>query len=169
MSALYAFANFAFASLIVIAQIMYHNHILIIYRQELKDVALGELRPLLRQISDIRRFTAMTSEGKLVFAPFPENPLEWVPWFENNLQIAQETTLRVKIPKKADETISFLTIYLMGYGWNQKVNIWSAEDADIQRLNAAEIIKHAQSLLEEEKKYLKEDEALSHFSDVCLH
>ena len=108
MSALYAFANFAFASLIVIAQIMYHDHIRITYRQELKDVALGELRPLLRQISDIRRFTAMTSEGKLVFASFPENSLEWVPWFENNIQIAQETTLRVKTPKKAEETIPIL-------------------------------------------------------------
>ena len=107
MSALYAFANFAKAFLIIIAQILYNDHICITYRRELKDVALGELRPLLRQISDIRRFTAMTSEGKLMIAPFPENPLEWVPWFENNLQITQETTLYVKTPNKAEETISF--------------------------------------------------------------
>ena len=79
------------------------------------------------------------------------------------------STLRVKTPKKAEETISFLSIYLMGYRWDQKVNMWSAEDADIQQLLAAEIIKHAPSLLEAEKKYLKEDEALFHFSDARFH
>jgi hypothetical protein len=39
-------ANFAFAILFVIAQMLYSNHICIICCQELKDVALGESQPL---------------------------------------------------------------------------------------------------------------------------
>ena len=59
MSALYAFVNFALAFLFVIAQILCNDNIRITYRQVLKDVVLGEFRPLLQQISDISRFLFM--------------------------------------------------------------------------------------------------------------
>jgi hypothetical protein len=89
-------ANFAFAILFVIAQMLYSNHIGIICCQELKDVALGESQPLLWQISDLRRFTAMASDDKLEFGPLSPDLLEWVPLFEQNIQKAQKDVLRIK-------------------------------------------------------------------------
>ena len=136
-------ANFAFAILLTIAQILYIHHIRICCRQELKDVALGELRPLLLQISDLRRFTAMASDDKLEFVPLPSDSLEWVPWFENNIQKAQKAVLRVKNDQKTTETISYLSIYLMGYRWDRDTEMWSADVADIAKLTADEIITNA--------------------------
>ena len=162
-------ANFAFAILLMIAQILYIDHIRICCRQELKDVALGELRPLLLQISDLRRFTAMASDDKLEFVPLPSDSLEWVPWFENNIQKAQKAVLRVKNDQKTTETISYLSIYLMGYRWNRDVDMWAADVADIAKLTADEISKNAPSLLEEEKRFLKEDESLMHFHNARVH
>ena len=124
-------ANFAFAILFVIAQFLCIDHIRIICRRELKDVALGELRPLLRQISDLRRFTAMASDDKLEFAPLPPDSLEWVPWFERNIQKAQKAVLRVKNDQNITETISYLSIYLMGYRWDRDTEMWSPDVADI--------------------------------------
>ena len=48
MSSLHPYANFAFAFLIIVVHILYH--IRITTRQELKDVALGELRPIYKQM-----------------------------------------------------------------------------------------------------------------------
>jgi len=162
-------ANFAFAILLVIAQILYIDHIRICCRRELKDVALGELRPLLRQISDLRRFTAMASDDKLEFVPLPQDSLEWVPWFENNIQKTQKAVLRVKNDQKTTETISYLSIYLMGYRWDRDTEMWSADVADIAKLTANEIITNAPSLMEQEKKFLKEDESLMHFNNARVH
>jgi hypothetical protein len=50
MSALHPYANFAFAFLIIVVQILYNDHIRITIRQELKDVALGELRPIYKKM-----------------------------------------------------------------------------------------------------------------------
>jgi hypothetical protein len=46
---------------------------------------LGELQPILRQISDLRRFTAMASADKLEFSSLPLNFLYWASWFEDNI------------------------------------------------------------------------------------
>ena len=152
--------NFACAILFVIAQILYIDHIRIICRRELKDVALGELRPLLRQISDLRRFTEMASDDKLEFGPLPAESLDWVPWFESNIQKAQKAVLRVKNDKKLTETISYLSIYLMGYRWDRDTEMWPPDVADISKLTANEIIDNAPSLLDQEKRFLQEDESL---------
>jgi hypothetical protein len=163
-------ANFAFAILFVIAQMLYSNHIRIICRQELKDVALDELRPLLRQISDLRRFTAMASDEKLEFGPLSPDPLEWVPFFEQSIQKAQKAVLRIKNDAtKVIENITYLSIYLMGYRWDMNVEMWPAKDADITQLTAADIIINCPSLTDQEEQYLKDDESLMHFHEVRVH
>ena len=76
MSALHPYGSFAFAFLIILVHILYSEHIRIAIRQYLKDVALGELQPFYKQISDFRHYPAMTSECQLIFPPFPDDPLQ---------------------------------------------------------------------------------------------
>ena len=105
-------ANFAFAIFFVIAHILYIDHIRICSRRELKDVALGELQPILRQISDLRRFTAMASADKLEFSSLPLDFLYWASWFEDNIQKAQNSVLRIKNDEtKATESLSYLSLF----------------------------------------------------------
>ena len=96
MSALHPYANFALSFLIIVVHILYNDHIHITIGQELKDVALSKLQPVYKQISDFRHFPAMTLEGKLMFLPFPDDPLQWVSWFNQQMQTAQASTLSTK-------------------------------------------------------------------------
>ena len=104
MSALHPYANFAFAFLIIVVHILYNDHIRTTIHQELKDVALGELWSFYIQIIAL---SAMILEGKLMFPPFPDDPLQWVFWFTTSEHSSHQKCWKW-------ETVSFLSIYLMG-------------------------------------------------------
>ncbi len=57
----------------------------------------------------------------------------------------------------------------MGYRWDISKNILTAEDADIDRLTVAEILKYTPTATAQEQGFLKEDEKLFHFADGRLH
>ena len=50
----------------------------------------------------------------------PEDSLEWRPWLQQGVQCSQACTLRVKNAQDKYETISFLSLYLMGYSLNSQ-------------------------------------------------
>ena len=171
MSALSALANFVFYLLIVVIQCFYNDHFRLEIRKELQDVALVGLRTYSRHTANhYSRFTAMAADGKLVFSSFPEDSLEWGPWLQQGVQRSQACTLRVKNAQDKYETISFLSLYLMGYRRDPTTDMWAAHVADIKKLKAAEIIKYASpATTAEEKGFLQEDETSHHFVDARLH
>ena len=167
MSALSALANFVFYLFIVVIQYLYNDHFRIEIRKELQDVALVGLRTYSRNMANhYSRFTAMAADGKLVFPSFPEDSLEWGPWLQQGVQRSQACTLRVKNAQDKYETISFLSLYLIGYRRDPSHDLWAANIADIKKLNAAEILKFVTTTTAEEKGFLQEDDTLSHFSDA---
>ena len=48
----------------------------------------------------------------------------------------------------------------MAWGWDVKTNLWEAEHANIEKLNAASIIEQAPTLTDGEKIFVAEDEHL---------
>ena len=170
MSALPALANFAFPLLIVVIQLVTNDHLRTQIRKEL-HVALDGWRIHSRHISNSARFPAMSSDNSksLHFSPFPEDQLEWGPWFHQHIQNANEYTFRIKNSDSKYETISYLSMYIMGYRWTDQEDIWAADQADISKLTADEIIKYTPSATAEEKQFLKDDEKLFHFVDARLH
>ena len=138
-------------------------------RSALSDIVLIHQQLHHEFISDRARFSAMSTDGKLVLDPFPTEPLEFGIWFENQSRKAHECTLKVKNDDDKTETVSFLAIFLLAWRWNRKTEIWSAADADIKKLTAATIIQEATLLTEGEKAFLREDEALSHFTNARTH
>jgi len=111
----------------------------------------------------------MSSDGKLVFDPFPTEPLEFSNWFENQSRKSNECTLKIKNAADKTETVSYLSMFLLAWRWNPKTEIWSAADADIGLLKAEAIIKEAPLLMDGEKRFLHEDESLFHFNDARTH
>ena len=171
MSALSALANFVCPLLIIVLQISYNDLLRTEIRKEL-HVALSGWRSHSRHMSNYARFTAMSQasdSSKLRFSPFPEDSLEWVPWFQQSLQTCNAGTLRIKNAEGKTEIISYLSLYLMGYRWNPDEELWAADVADITKLDAAAILAHTPFITAEEKGFLQEDEALVHFSDARVH
>ena len=78
----------------------------------------------------------MSSDGKLVFDPFPSDPLEFSPWFSAQSRKSNECTLKIKNAESKTEIMSHLSIYLMVWRWNSKNDIWDVNDADIKKLTA---------------------------------
>jgi hypothetical protein len=95
--------------------------------------------------------------------------LEWVPWFQQQLKTSNACTFRTKNSHDKWETISYLSLYIMGYQWRVYEDLWSADVADIGVLNAAEILLHTPTATAKKKGFLKEDEKLSHFNDTRVH
>jgi hypothetical protein len=56
---------------------------------------------------------------------------------------------------------SRLSVYIMGYQWNADENLWSADIAYVEKLAAAEILKHTPTSPAEEKGSLKADKKSS--------
>ena len=154
MSALAARANFVYPLLIVVLQYLYNDHFRTQIRKEL-HVALDGWRIHSRHMSNYARFTAMAGDGqKLSFPPFPNDQLDWGPWLRQQIQTTNACTLRIKNDDGKYETISYLSLYIMGYRWDVNFNMWKANVANIDRLNAAEIIKHTPTITDEEKGFL---------------
>ena len=170
MSALPALANFAFPLLIVVIQLVTNDHLRTQIRKEL-HVALDGWRIHSRHISNYARFSAMSSDNSksLHFSPLPEDQLEWGPWLHQHIETANGFTIRIKNSNGKYETISYLSMYIMGYRWTDQEDIWAADQADITKLTADEIIKYTPSATAEEKLFLKDDEKLFHFEDARLH
>jgi hypothetical protein len=171
MSALSALVHFACPLLIIVLQISFNNLLRIEIRKEL-HVALSGWRSPSQQISDYARFTAMSQasdSSKLHFPPFPEDMLEWVPWLHQQYHVANTCTIRIKNADNKWETISYLSMYLMGYRWDVTKDMWDADAADIEKLTAAEIIKYTPTATAQEQGFLKEDDKLFHFASARLH
>ncbi len=97
MSALSALVHFACPLLIIVLQISYNNLCTEIHKE--LHIALTGWRSSSQKISDYARFTAMsqTSDSpKLRFPSFPEDMLEWVPWFQKQYNWANSCTIRIK-------------------------------------------------------------------------
>ena len=168
MSALAARANFVCPLLIVVIQHLYNDHFRTQIRKEL-HVALEGWRIHSRHMSNYARFTAMSGDGqKLSFPPFPDDQLDWGPWLRQQIQTTNACTLRIKNDQGKYETISYLSLYIMGYRWDVNVNMWPA-NADIAKLKAAAVIKNTLSITDEEKGFLADDEKLFHFTDARTH
>jgi hypothetical protein len=74
-------------------------------------------RSLSQKTSDSARFAAMSQSSdssKLHFSSFPEDMLEWVPWFDQQYKVANSCTIRVKNADGKWETLSYLSLYIMG-------------------------------------------------------
>ena len=171
MSALSALVHFACPLLFVVLQLWYNNHLRTEIRKEL-HVALSGWRSHSRHMSNYARFPAMaqaSDSSKLHFTPFPDDMLEWVPWFQEQLKTSNACTFRTKNADDKWETISHLSLYIMGYRWKVDEDLWAADVADIGALTAAEILKHTPTATAQEKGFLKEDEKLSHFKDARVH
>jgi hypothetical protein len=106
---------------------------------------------------------------KLLFTPFPEEMLDCGPWFQQHITTFNACTIRVKNGDDKWETISYLSLYIMGYRWKLEENLWAADVADIGKLDAAAIIQHTPTATAEEKQFLLEDENLFHFHNACVH
>jgi len=123
-------------------------------------------------MSNYARFPAMaqaSDSSKLHFTPFPDDMLEWVSWFQEQLKTSNACTFRTKNSDDKWETISYLSLYIMGYRWTVDEDLWAADVADIGALTAAEILKHTPTATAQEKGFLKEDEKLSHFNYASVH
>ena len=125
MSALPALANFAFPLLIVVIQLVTNDHLRTQIRKEL-HVALDGWRIHSRHISNYARFSAMSSDNSksLHFSPLPEDQLEWGPWLHQHIETANGFTIRIKNSNGKYETISYLSMYIMGYGPTKKIFGW---------------------------------------------
>jgi hypothetical protein len=169
MTALTALANFVCLVLILVLQYLYNDHLRTQIRKELY-VALDGWRIQSQQLSNYVRFTAMAAENKpLSFPPFPEEKLDWGPWFDAQLKKSNVFTIRVKNAAGKWETISYLSMVIMGYRWDTNINMWPANIADIAKLDAASIILHTPTATAEEQAFLLEDEKLFHFADARTH
>jgi hypothetical protein len=108
--------------------------------------------------------------AKLVFDPFPKDPLDFSPWFKFSAQSSKsnEHTLKIKNSDGKTGTVSHLAMYLMAWCRNLKTDIWDANDTDIGKLAADAILEQTPSLTEGKKVFLKEDEAMS-ISMMLIH
>jgi hypothetical protein len=77
----------------------------------------------------------MSSNGKLVFDPFPTDPLDFSPWLVQSSK-SNDCTLKTKNSDDKTEIVSHLAVYLMAWRWNLKTDIWNANDTDIGKLTA---------------------------------
>ena len=169
MNASYVALHFVFFLFFFILQFLYYEQSRTDIQSAFSDIVLIHQQLRHDFISDQTRFQIMSTDGKLVLDPFPTEPLEFGLWFENQSRKANECTLKVKNDADKTETVSFLAIFLLAWRWNPKTEIWSAADADITKLTAAAIIQEATLLTDGEKSFLREDEALSHFTNARTH
>ncbi len=124
MGALSALANFV-CPLLIFVQFWSNDHLRTQIRREL-HVALSGWRSHSLHMSNYARFTAMSQASdttKLLFAPFPEEILDWGPWFQQHLKTSNACIIRVKNDDDKWETISYLSLYIMGYRWKFEENL----------------------------------------------
>jgi hypothetical protein len=111
MTASYVALHFVLALLFMVLQFLYHDQ----FRSEIR-LAFHDVTNIQRQlrtdlISDRTRFPVMSSDGKLVFDPFPTDPLEFSPWFSAQSRKSNECTLKIKNAADKTETVSHLAIF----------------------------------------------------------
>ena len=102
------------ASVIFALQSSYNSQLCTDLHTALQHDTLGRLLITSQQFADIARLTAMPY-GKLIFDPFPTDPLDYASWFELQYLGATATVLKVKYSNEKTEQISFVSIYLMGW------------------------------------------------------
>ena len=85
--------------------------------------ALDRLLITSQQIADIARLTAR-SDGKLIFDPFPTDPLDHASCFDSQSLRATATVLKVKNSHDKTEQISFSSIYLIGWRLDPTTAKW---------------------------------------------
>ena len=171
MSSLSALVPFACPLLIIVLQISYNNLLRTDIHKEL-HVALTGWRSSSQLISDYARFTGMaqaSDSSKLHFPSFSEDMLEWVPWFQQQYNWANSCTIRIKNADNKWETISYLSLYIMGYRWGITKDMWDADDANIEFLTAAEILKYAPTATAQEQGFLQVDKKLFNFVNARVH
>jgi hypothetical protein len=169
MGALSALANFV-CPLLIVVQFWSNDHLRTQIRKEL-HVALSQWRSQSRHMSYFARFTAKSQaldSTKLLFTQFPDNMLDWGPWFQQHIKTSNACTIRVKKGDEKWET-SYLSLYIMGYRWTFEESLWAADVADIGKLDAAAILQHTPTATAEEKQFLLEDEKLLHLNHACVH
>ncbi len=68
--------------------------------------------------------TAMYGDDKKVsFLPFPDEQLYWGPWLHRRIQTNNACTLHIKNGDGKWETISYPSLYIMGYQWDVNTNM----------------------------------------------
>jgi hypothetical protein len=165
-----ALANFV-CPLLIVVQFWSNDHLRTQIRKEL-HIALSGWGSHSLHMSNYARFTAMSQASdstKLLFTPFPDDMLDWGLWFQQHIKTSNTCTIRVKNGDDKWETISYLSLYIMGYRRKFEENLWAADVADIGKLGAAAILQHTPTATAEEKQFLLEDEKLFHFNNARVH
>jgi hypothetical protein len=95
-----------FFLLLFILQFLYYDQFRTDLRSALHDVVLTHQQLHHEFISDQTRFPVMSTDVKLVFDPFPTEPLGFADWFENQSRKANACTLKIKNEAEKTETVS---------------------------------------------------------------
>ena len=104
-----------FFLLILVLQFLYHDQFRMEMRTTLHNVVLFHQKLHNEYISDTTRFPVMSSEGKLVFDPFPTEPLEFSVWFDTQSRKSNACTLKIKDGAGKTETVSYLSVFLLAW------------------------------------------------------
>ncbi len=116
MRALSALAHFLCIFFIIVLKISYNN----LLCTEILKILQVTLSLWQRHMSNSACFPAMSQasdSSKLYFTLFSEDSIEWVLWYQEQIKMSNVCTICVKVNKGTSETISYLSLYIMGYQW----------------------------------------------------
>ena len=90
-----------------------------------KRVCSGSTCANFIRISDQFSLSEMSSDGKLVFPPLPNNVLEWPNWIKMVAQECIQFKIKIKNPDGMYEATSFYLFFLAGKFWRKDLDLGS--------------------------------------------